>query len=137
MSTNQTPVLLIIIALMNLPESGIFVFTNCRLFLAKTVVKNLVFYFAKNLTFSLEKTLGLTPTRPSSRVVAQPLAPLFVRLSVCLSDPEVPFLFRFMVQLINISGAISVNFRKRIEKSSKTECFRRKNPKNDKNKSKN
>ena len=63
---------------------------------------------------------------------------LFVCPSVCpsvrLSDPEVPFLVRFMVQLINVSGVFCVKFRKRIEESSKIECFRRKNPKNDKNK---
>ena len=51
---------------------------------------------------------------------------MVVCLSVCPSDPEVPFLFRFMVQLINVSGVISVNFRKRIEKSSKNKVFRRK-----------
>ena len=62
---------------------------------------------------------------------------LFVCPSVRPSDHEVPFLFQFMDQLVKVSGVVSVNFRKRIEKSSKIECFRRKNPKNDKNKSKN
>ena len=47
---------------------------------------------------------------------------LFVRPS----DPEVPFLFRFIDQLVKVSGVFSVNFRKKIEKSSKIECFRRK-----------
>ena len=44
--------LLIVFSFSSLPNNG------------KTVVKIDIF-FAKNLTFSLEKTLGLTPTRPS------------------------------------------------------------------------